>query len=366
MSEQLIKLDNIVRFGDLTTLPVECKRLPVATYMLQYVETMNSAWYQLEQIEPLTLPKKLYGDFSIVDRVLKSFANSDSNIAVGLFGFKGAGKTITAKKLCIDSGMPIIIINKAYSGSKFLDFMSNPALDNCVFFIDEFEKIYDTRHHSDPTDDDTTMLQILDGTRANKKLFVLTSNDNSIGENFTNRLGRVKYRELYSNLPLDTVIAVSKDLLKDIKHLDSVIKFHKMFKLTTFDILVNLINDVNLFDQDAIECSRYLNLQFGDLDYIVELNDPTYSIKGTPRITIDPYDEYVDLEFYVQWLDKDNLTTLLSGEKVAGIKQHWISEYIKKSDLIESKRGFQWKYEKLNLTFELIEQSVTTFKTLTF
>ena len=216
----------------------------------------------------LTLPPKIYGDHSVVDRWLKSFnENSQKNMGVLLNGLKGTGKTITAQLLCIKSELPIIIIDQPYTGPEFIDFITNPLFGKCVIFIDEFEKVYRERDDSSKQEG---LLQLMDGAYQTRFLFLLTSNEAKINQYLTNRLGRIKYRQNYNELPKDIMLSVIDDMLVHPHHKESIINFFDAFDMCTYDILVNMIKEVNLFNEDAFSCAKYLNLEPENKNYSVK------------------------------------------------------------------------------------------------
>lgn len=114
--------------------------LPKGTYYVRYDKMTG---YYLEMGIDFKLPNKIYGDLSIVDRWLKSYHNNSRNTGVLLSGTKGSGKTLLGKKLAIDSGLPIIIIDASYDDVDFLSFILSSEFGDVCIFIDEFEKLYD-------------------------------------------------------------------------------------------------------------------------------------------------------------------------------------------------------------------------------
>ena len=130
----IVKNGNELR---ITSIQGTYDKLPVGVYNLE----CDESGYFLTKTDDFKLPKKIYGDMSIVDRWLHTYQTRGRNLGVLLAGLKGGGKTITAKLLAIKSGLPIIIINSPYYGSSFISFLSNECLGDCVIFLDEYEKI---------------------------------------------------------------------------------------------------------------------------------------------------------------------------------------------------------------------------------
>lgn len=232
------------------------EKLPVGVYLLKY--DADRGTFYLHKTEEFKLPRKVYGDHSSVDRWLHSFeSNSEKNLGVLLSGIRGSGKTVTAQKLCIDSGLPIIIMTEPYSGPAFVEFITSPNLGKFVLFIDEFEKVYNTAKDAAIQD---TLLSLMDGMFQTNILFLLTVNQDRLSENLTNRPGRIKYRKHYTSLTDEEMFEVAGDLLQNGEYIDSIPEFFNKVGMCTYDLLISVIKEMNLFNQDAITCGRYMNL----------------------------------------------------------------------------------------------------------
>lgn len=255
---------NILQSGDkfvLADITNTYDKLPPGNYMLKFDRSTFS--YYLLKKPPFSLPKKIYGDVSIVDRWLKSWKhNSDKNMGILLSGIKGSGKTVTAQKMCIDSKLPVIMISEPFEGSEFVDFLTSPILGECIIFIDEYEKVFDYDNSSD-------MLSLMDGMYNTKLLFLLTVNKDYIADYMVNRLNRIKYKKVYADLDTETINGVIEDLLINKDHRNSIFKFFERVNLRTFDLLTSIIKEMNLFNEDAIECGKHLNLKSEPKEYNV-------------------------------------------------------------------------------------------------
>lgn len=247
----LIQNNDIFQIGSFTGTH---NKLPVGTYRLR--QNPKTDEYFLVQTEDFILPHKLYGEFKDIDRILTSFHNTTKNLAALLVGIKGSGKSISAKKLCIDSGLPVIIIDAGYDDVELISFLSSPELGSCVIFIDEYEKLY-----SEPRNvDETIMLQILDGACNSHHLFLLTVNDmGSFNKNLINRPSRIFYRKTYDGLPEDLINEVLEAELINKKWLKEMKDVLGRFADVTFDILMSLIREVNLYDESPLECAKLMN-----------------------------------------------------------------------------------------------------------
>jgi hypothetical protein len=260
---QIIQVGDRFTIADVTNT---YDKLPVGNYLVKYDSREG---FYLSRKESFQLPSKIYGDHSIINRWKRSYeVNSEKNMGIVLSGLKGTGKTITAQKYCIEMNLPVIMLNDDWHGPDFVDFITNPVWGEFILFIDEFEKIYTE------VDTQTDLLSLMDGNYATKIIFLLTVNNFNINEYLINRLNRVKYRKDYTDLDEDIMEEVIDDLLIHKHHKDSIFEFFTKLNTCTFDLLVGLIKEVNLFNESAIECGKHLNLKVQEQYYeIFEIID---------------------------------------------------------------------------------------------
>ena len=229
-------------------------KLPVGVYNLGVDDT----GFVLTKTQDFKLPKKIYGDMSIVDRWLHTYQVRDKNLGVLLAGLKGGGKTITAKLLAIKSGLPVITIQSPFSGPKFTSFITNQCLGDCVIFLDEYEKVYngETRNN----DGDTSLLSILDGPYQTHHLFIFTVNDTLINSNLNNRPSRIFYKKNYNGLSPEEIKEIADDLVLN-KNLvdDLILTASRMFQIS-FDTLISIIEEMNRYNEPASQCILNMNL----------------------------------------------------------------------------------------------------------
>ena len=247
----IVKNGNELR---ITSIQGTYDKLPVGVYNLE----CDESGYFLTKTDDFKLPKKIYGDMSIVDRWLHTYQTRDRNLGVLLAGLKGGGKTITAKLLAIKSGLPIIIINSPYYGSSFISFLSNECLGDCVIFLDEYEKIYN--RETKDGDGDSSLLSVLDGPYQMHHLFILTVNSASVNTNLINRPSRIFYRKNYEGLTPEEIKEIAEDLLLDKSLAEDLISTaSRMFQIS-FDTLISIIEEVNRYGEPASQGVLNMNL----------------------------------------------------------------------------------------------------------
>lgn len=265
-------IGSIVKFYD-EPKPNYLEKLPLGTYNLEYDPIRYE--YYLEEVEPLST-EAMYGDTSFDERIYHTFGTVDHNITALLCGVKGTGKTLEAKRIAINSKLPVIQIKKKFTGELFVEFFS--MLPPSCVFIDEFEKLYDTNIRSANKDEpaDTTLLQLFDGVIRMKHLFILTSNASTLGDLFTDRLGRVMFKKAFGYLNDEQITIVAKNELKDKSKIDSLLTFNLMYGKMTYDVLRKIIHQMNNFNLGLGDIVKFLNLSYDEIDFslskVVELN----------------------------------------------------------------------------------------------
>lgn len=302
------------------------ENLPLGVYQL--TKRLDGE-YDLTRTKDLSLPNKLYGDLSIVDKWIKSFNTFDKNLGILLSGLKGSGKTIYAKKFCIDSKRPVILINEPISGESFNRILSAKELNGSVIFIDEYEKIYNDR------DKENLLLSILDGQVDNHLAFVLTVNESSlVSSNIINRPGRIKYLKSFGSLDFDTIDQVIQDRLDNQKHKDDLVSSLKKLDFITYDILNTIIDEINIFDEPASICCKNLNLSREDVYVKVfeEIDGISYDTNVITKILFSDSDGSTDTSIISFYLSIDSSKNNNYISKVEEINKE--DEIIKETEYI--------------------------------
>ena len=195
----------------------------------------------------LNLPKKVYKskeDIIFNKRVLTYFNNTSAiTTGVMLAGVKGTGKSIEAKVLAQESGLPIIIIDNGYPSSKLVQFFKSFSTPVCVI-LDEVEKTRNTEK----------LLDFLDGIeKTAKKLVLMTCNElNKVSEYMQDRCSRVRYLRKYT---VENNFEFLPEIIKDlcIKDGEKVQKYiEDNITLPSMDNLYSLLTEIKLFENDNI------------------------------------------------------------------------------------------------------------------
>lgn len=195
----------------------------------------------------LNLPKKVYKskeDIIFNKRVLTYFNNTSAiTTGVMLAGVKGTGKSIEAKVLAQESGLPIIIIDNGYPSSRLVQFFKSFSTPVCVI-LDEVEKTRNTEK----------LLDFLDGIeKTAKKLVLMTCNElNKVSEYMQDRCSRVRYLRKYT---VENNFEFLPEIIKDlcIKDGEKVQKYiEDNITLPSMDNLYSLLTEIKLFENDNI------------------------------------------------------------------------------------------------------------------
>lgn len=256
------------------------KKLPNRTFTVRF--NRNIGEFYLKQIEPFSLPKKIYGNpIKYVDRYLKTFNERKGNLGILLSGIKGTGKSLLAKMICIKSNLPVLVITESYRGEKFKAFLDN-IKEECVILIDEFEKIYDETEQRE-------FLSILDGVFSGKKMFLLTSNRTKINPYMMNRPGRIFYKREYTDIPEEVLNEIVSDLLVNKEHSKELKEILFSIGSVNIDMVVSIIDEMNRYNESPKETISYLNIIPESTMYTVKgdikIEDHEFSILETMEKT---------------------------------------------------------------------------------
>lgn len=228
--------------------------IPKGIYNLKY----NRREYKAEATkvgECFKVPSKIYNlDSNFVERVKHTFLRRNTNMGVILNGYRGSGKTMMAKVISNDLQLPVFVINENLGGDYVQEFCRSLEQD-CILFIDEYEKIFGNN---------SELLSLMDGSlHLNCKiLFLLTSNSLDVNENLFNRPSRVFYIKQFDGLNEDEVKVILDDYLKKPKIVEEVRKYIFRFEEVTIDNILIFLDEINYSDLSIDIIAKNLNITF--------------------------------------------------------------------------------------------------------
>lgn len=252
MSSYFLKSGNTWRVTSKEALDLHHK-LPASNYVVKF-DPMTGFYF--EDIEPFSLPNKLYGSTTVdATRILSTFKNRESSTGVLLAGEQGSGKTLLAKMISIDAvkdSIPTIVINTPHCGDAFNTFIQDIE-QPCIVMFDEFEKVYNDEQQQQ-------VLTLFDGVFNSRKLFLLTCNNKwRINQHMRNRPGRIFYLMDFEGLTVEFVREYCEDCLDNKSYIDQVCKVASMFKQFNFDMLQALVEEMNRYNESPTQSLRMLN-----------------------------------------------------------------------------------------------------------
>ena len=193
-----------------------------------------------EEDGALNLPKKVYttkDDDLFIKRVNTYFEKTNKlSTGVMLSGVKGTGKTVMAKVIAKNSGLPIIVVDEDFPTSRINDFFRKFSTPVVVIF-DEVDKHWDTED----------LLGWLDGVQTNAKKLVLftCNNEDRVNEYLQDRCSRVRYKRHFEpndNARFLKEILKDKGVAKD--EIEATYKFIiDNFKLLSIDNILSFIDE---------------------------------------------------------------------------------------------------------------------------
>lgn len=254
-----------------------CQHLPAANYIIQ-VHPMTGQ-FLLERVESFKMIPKIYGTTPrYVERIFNTFDDRENSTGVLLNGEKGSGKTQLAKLLsikCAQENIPTIIINQPWHGDSFNKFIQTIE-QPCMIMFDEFEKVYDSEQQE-------SILTLLDGVFPSKKLFVLTCNDKwRIDSHMRNRPGRIFYMLDFTGLDDAFIREYCEDNLKNKQHIDKICMIASLFGQFNFDMLKALVEEMNRYGETPSEALLMLN------------SKPEFEDRGEHELTLIINGEAID------------------------------------------------------------------------
>lgn len=273
--------------------------LPVSVYSIHEDAFLNLSLES--RFEKFSFSHKIYGkDHTFIKRVLKTYHNTTGNLGVLLNGIKGTGKSVTAKLLCNELNLPVIVVDSNYEN--LVSFLSEIQQD-VVVLLDEYEKIYK---------DSATLLGAMDGIDAStfRRTFILTTNDIYVNTNMLNRPGRIRYLKNYNNLDIETVKEIIDDLLVYRNYESDLLDTLRDMTHITVDLVISIIQEINIHNEPASSFTSIFNVDFKNPHFDIFEEDGVTEFVKNVKI---PYGRNVS-ENPKRWINHDIYYEDIEGE----------------------------------------------------
>lgn len=221
-----------------------------ATYVLKY-DAWGGYGY-LEVSNKIKLPENYFcsnTDKKFISKVLNYFnLKNKSTVGVMLTGLKGSGKTITSKKIALDSKLPIIIVDTQFPANRLQDFFDKFKQEVVVIF-DEIEKNKDRW-------DSEKLLNFLDGISSTcRKIVIFTcNNDEKLCDFIKDRCSRVRYWKQFNELPEADIYELCLREMEDENKASSLTSFiTQNFKTISFDNVLSFVEELKMDENCSYE-----------------------------------------------------------------------------------------------------------------
>jgi hypothetical protein len=237
--------------------------LPIGVYKVTSV--MGNIFLE-KQSDNFTFDYPLYSFYdSFVKRVVKTYKSLTQNFGILLNGVKGTSKTVTAKLICNEMKLPVLLVTEKIDGLP--GYLSSINQDIIVFF-DEYEKVYGNADE---------LLTVMDGVlgSSNRRMFIMTTNESHISSSMLQRPGRIRYIKTFNDLDLESIqtIVDSDLLIPDLR--EECIEFISRLQLITVDIVKCIIQEVNIHGESPEAFKDIFN---------VRKNIPKYDVYVTEKV----------------------------------------------------------------------------------
>lgn len=221
--------------------------------------TMQTPWMLNRTRDLFVFPFKIYGlRTDLVNRIWKTWQNTTTNLGIALNGLRGSGKSITLQEIAnngiVNFNMPVIIVRKPIN---YLNEILTSLKQDIIVVFDEFEKT----HHK--PEEQQALLTLIDGLDRSeyRRLWLFSTNNLTIDENFKDRPSRIRYTINFEGLDPNLILEIVDDLLHpNLVDYRNRIFIHLMTrKVRTIDIVKAVLHEVNLYTESPEEVNKYLN-----------------------------------------------------------------------------------------------------------
>jgi len=174
------------------------------------LETRDTDGPFLEETADFKFPDDYYlskEDKKFINKTIDAYNRTDKmTTGILLSGVKGSGKTLMAKYIAIQTGLPIIVVDQNVYANEIEPFFAKTDTPCCLIF-DEIDKYWNTRQ----------LLTFLDGVKPTcKKLVICTCNkEKDIDEYLNDRCSRIRYKKTFECLDREAAARVINTVIND-------------------------------------------------------------------------------------------------------------------------------------------------------
>lgn len=217
----------------------QMEEIPVGVYILHRTE--SGRFFLNKDKENFTFDYKLYGlETSFIKRVIRTYKETLGNLGLLLNGLKGTGKTVSAKIICNELKLPVIVVSANLSGCHIF---LNSIPQDIVILMDEYEKTFEKS---------PDMLTIMDGAMnsSHRRVFILTTNELHVDPNLIERPSRIRYRKEFAHLNPQVVEEIIDDLLVHKQFKQQTIKFISTLEIISVDVVKAILQEINIHEEE--------------------------------------------------------------------------------------------------------------------
>ncbi len=219
-------------------------------------------WFLKRESDDFEFSFKVYdASESIINRIVKHWSATSTNLGVLMNGLRGAGKTMTAQllanRLIKDKHLPVLVIRSPIPLEEVLGVMHQ----DMVVIFDEFEKSHNDKQQQ-------ALLSTIDGMSRSqfRRLFIFTTNSTALNENFKDRPSRIHYQFEFARVAPEVIEGLISDSLPErLQHLrNEIVDFLDTRHICTIDIVKAVIAEVKTFEESPRVFEHMLNVSKGE------------------------------------------------------------------------------------------------------
>lgn len=262
-----VKVGNYYKAGQMTG-----QNVPNLIPGIYNLDANKEGFYLEHTRHKFEFPYKIYGtQDNMIKLIMNAYTGTKTNLGVLFNGIKGTGKSVTLQLLCNKLNLPVIIVSHNYDGlASFIASINQEV----IIFIDEYDKVFN---------DSANLLTVMDGalTNSHRKVFLLSTNNLYINENFKDRPSRIRYIATFENLDGNTVAEITDDILKYPEFRQETLEFIAGLNIITVDIVKAIANEVNIQKSGPEAFKHMFNVTTVENNYnVYEIIPATKTKKG--------------------------------------------------------------------------------------